>query len=59
MGFSGWAIWGRTVFPELKLLRRPYPSELETRVGHKELHRSNTQKLNKVSLVKVPDALPD
>jgi hypothetical protein len=50
---------GSNRFPELKQLRRPHPSELETSVGHEELHRSSAQKLNKVRLVKVPDTLPD
>jgi hypothetical protein len=58
-GFFWMGNLGSNRFPELKQLRRPYPSELETRVGHKELHRSSAQKLNKVSLVKVPDTLPD
>jgi hypothetical protein len=49
---------GSNRFPELKSLRYRYPSELETRVGHKELHSSSAQKFSEVSLVKVPDALP-
>jgi predicted AAA+ superfamily ATPase len=36
---------GSNRFPGLKRQRRPYPSELETRVGDKELHRSSAQNL--------------
>src|SRR6266699_3117750 len=40
-GFFWMGNLGSNRFPELKLLRCRYPSELETRVGHKELHRSS------------------
>ena len=43
--------------PELKSLLRRYPDELETRVGHYELHRASTKKFNKITLVKISDPL--
>jgi len=43
--------------PELKPLPRWYPSELQTTVGHRELHGASSQKFSKIALLKVPDAL--
>jgi hypothetical protein len=43
--------------PKLKSLLRRYPSELETTIGHNELHRASPKAFSKTVPVKVPDPL--